>query len=393
MRERPRTERLRPRPVGDRPGHQLGRPAHDLAARQRVARVGGELGLDADDPGRRAERLDRHRDPARQPAATDRDEDDRDVRQVLDELEADRPLAGDDPIVVEGRDDLEPALGGELLGHPLALVAGRADDDDLGAIGRHPFALDRRRVGRHHDDRRRTEQARRSSDALGMVARRVGDDAAPELLRRQRRDRGVGAAQLEGPDRLERLGLQEPSQLGRSERHERGAGRDPAQPVGRRRGSPRCPTSRHGRDPPPSPLAVGDPLAVDAAGGPRQRLEPIDRDRPAAPDAGPERAGIQPREAPRRRARAGGRSDRAARGPAAGRRPGWPQRPAIRRSSGRARRSSPRARRPAARARRAAPHASSSSGVAMPEMVRERYTPWEYPEEAPWRPRSIRSAA
>ena len=234
MRERPRTERLRPRPVGGRPGHQLGRPAHDLVASQRIARVGRELGLDADDACLGPERPDRRRDPARQPAATDRDEDDRDIRQVLDELEPDRPLAGDDPIVVERRDDLEPALGCELLGHLLALVAGRADDHDLGAVGRHPLALDRRRVGGHHDHGRRPQQASRSSDALGMVARRVGDDAAPALLRGQGRDRGVGASQLERPDRLEGFGLQEPSLLGRSERHERRAGRDAAQAVGRR---------------------------------------------------------------------------------------------------------------------------------------------------------------
>ena len=34
----------------------------------------------------------------------------------------------------------------------LALVAGRADDDDLGAVRRDALALDRRRVGRHDDD-------------------------------------------------------------------------------------------------------------------------------------------------------------------------------------------------------------------------------------------------
>ena len=37
-------------------------------------------------------------------------------------------------------------------------------------------------------------------------------------------------------------------------------------------------------------------LAVDAAGGPRQRLEPSARDRPAAADARPERPGLEPGE-------------------------------------------------------------------------------------------------
>ena len=46
-----------------------------------------------------------------------------------------------------------------------------ADDDDLGAVGRDPFALDRRRVGRHDDDGRGAEQAGGAGDALGVVAR------------------------------------------------------------------------------------------------------------------------------------------------------------------------------------------------------------------------------
>ena len=55
VRERPGAERLRPRPVGDRPRHELGRPADDLAALERVARVGGQLRFDADDADARPE--------------------------------------------------------------------------------------------------------------------------------------------------------------------------------------------------------------------------------------------------------------------------------------------------------------------------------------------------
>ena len=116
----------------------------DLAALERFAGVGGQLRLDADHAHARPEGLDRGRDPARQPAATDRHEDDREVRQVLHDLEPDRPLAGDDPVVVERRDDRQAASRGDLLGDLLALVAGRPDDDDLGAVGGDPFALDRR---------------------------------------------------------------------------------------------------------------------------------------------------------------------------------------------------------------------------------------------------------
>ena len=78
---------------------------------QRFPRVRRELGLDADDAGVRPERPDRRRDAARQPAAADRDEDGGEIGQVLDDLETDGALAGDDPVVVVRRDDRQAALG------------------------------------------------------------------------------------------------------------------------------------------------------------------------------------------------------------------------------------------------------------------------------------------
>ena len=49
----------------------------------------------------RSRRLDRDRDAAGQPAAADRDDDLRQVGHVVEQLEAERPLAGDDVGVVE----------------------------------------------------------------------------------------------------------------------------------------------------------------------------------------------------------------------------------------------------------------------------------------------------
>ena len=108
---------------------------HDLAALEGVARVGGELGLDADHAGVGAQRPDRDRHPARQPAATDRDEDGGEVRQVLRDLEPDRPLTGDDPVVVEGRDDRRSPRRAAISSATWcrSSLAG-ADDDDLGAV-------------------------------------------------------------------------------------------------------------------------------------------------------------------------------------------------------------------------------------------------------------------
>ena len=114
------------------------------------------------------------------------------------------------------------------------------DDDDLGAVGLDPRPLERRRVRRHDDDRRRAEQPGGAGDALGVVARRVRDDAAGALRGAQRRDRDVRAADLERADRLERLGLEEAARLGWPERARAASGsrrRGGSRP---RPGSPRC---------------------------------------------------------------------------------------------------------------------------------------------------------
>jgi hypothetical protein len=64
-----------------------------------------------------------------------------------------------------------------------ATAACRSDDDDLGAVRGDPLALDRRCVRRHDDDRRSAEQPGRPGHALGVVAGRVGDDAARQFVR------------------------------------------------------------------------------------------------------------------------------------------------------------------------------------------------------------------
>ena len=233
MGERPGTQCLGPRPVRDGPRHELRRPGHDLAALERIARVGRQLRFDADHPGFRPQLVDRDGHPARQPTATDRDEDRGQIRQVLCNFQPDGPLSGDDPVVVERRDDREASPRGDLLGDALAFVARGPDDDDLGAIERHALALDRGGIGRHHDDRRRSEQPRGPRDALGVVARGVRDDATRERLRSQGRDRRVGATELERADRLERLGLEEVPVRGRPEPDERRPDGDPPQALGR----------------------------------------------------------------------------------------------------------------------------------------------------------------
>ena len=92
--ERPRAERLRPRPVGDGPRH-VARPASGRSRRARSESRASAASSGSTPMTRTAgpERLDGRGDAAREPAAADRHEDDREVGQVLDDLEPDRALA------------------------------------------------------------------------------------------------------------------------------------------------------------------------------------------------------------------------------------------------------------------------------------------------------------
>ena len=70
--------------------------------------------------------LDRHRDTADQPAAADRDYQQRQVGQRLDDLEADRALAGDHPLIVEGMNIGQAAILLEFACVCAGIVEGRA---------------------------------------------------------------------------------------------------------------------------------------------------------------------------------------------------------------------------------------------------------------------------
>ena len=155
----------------------------DAALAQRLLGVGGELGLDADHAGIRAQRLDRRRDARDQAAAADADDDGGDLGKVLRDLEPHRPLAGDDPRVVERRDVLERARVADLGRHALALLARVGAAHDLGAERRSARNLDGGGVLRHHDRRRHAVQRGSGGDALRVVAARVGDDAALDRRR------------------------------------------------------------------------------------------------------------------------------------------------------------------------------------------------------------------
>ena len=126
---------------------------------------------------------------------------------VLDDLEPDGAGAGEHRRIVERMDERQPARGldlVELVEQGRAIVV----EHDLGAVAADRVELGARRAGRHHDDARRTDVARRPRDRLRVVAGRDRDQAARALGRRQRQHLVERAARLERAGLLEALALE-----------------------------------------------------------------------------------------------------------------------------------------------------------------------------------------
>ena len=183
--------------------------------------------LHAEDLDARVRLLDGDRDARRHSAAADGDDDRLEVRVLLEELEADRPLAGDDEVVVEGVDE-HLVLGGlDLLRAVERFVEVRAVEDDAGAVAPGAGDLHQRRGLRHHDGGVNAEPLRVIGDRLRVVPGARANDAAAALFAGERHELIAGAALLEGARHLQVLEL-EPELAARRarERLAVGAGRD-----------------------------------------------------------------------------------------------------------------------------------------------------------------------
>jgi hypothetical protein len=218
-------------PVGEDPSRQLGGLLDCDSVRDRGAEVGraGEgsaaLGLHADDADSRTQLCKRERDARGEPSTAHGEDNRLHLGQLLVELEPDRPLAGDDPLVVEGMN------GGGASLHPLErrrlrLVEALACEHDLGAVASRRVHLRHRRLGRHEDRGVDSGLTRRPRDGLPVVAGARRDDACRALGCRQARDRRHGAPDLERAGPLQVLGLEKHTAAG-----------SPAQGLGRRHGS------------------------------------------------------------------------------------------------------------------------------------------------------------
>jgi hypothetical protein len=95
---------------------------------------GVELGLDADHLDVRAQRLGGDAMPAISPPPPIGTDQRVDLRRVLQQLERDRALAGDDLRVVERVDEGEAALRLQLSALGIGLVEHLAVEHDVGAV-------------------------------------------------------------------------------------------------------------------------------------------------------------------------------------------------------------------------------------------------------------------
>ena len=128
--------------------------------------------------------------------------------RCFDDFEAAGGLAGDDLLVVVGRDDDVAVLAHEFFGLGEALAGGDADVDDFGAEGERGGALDGGGVRGHDDDGLGADFAGGVGDALGVVAAGVGDDAAGDFFGRELEDLVGRAADFEAADGLQAFGLE-----------------------------------------------------------------------------------------------------------------------------------------------------------------------------------------
>ena len=130
-------------------------------------------------------------------------------RSLLRELEPDRSLAGDHARVLEGVHERRAGARDVLLRGRDSAFEARARQLDLASVGARRLDLRHRRVLGHEDRGGDARLPRGPGDRLPVVAGARGHDARRALLRRERRDRVVRAADLEGARALEVLGLEQ----------------------------------------------------------------------------------------------------------------------------------------------------------------------------------------
>ena len=165
----------------------------------------------------------------------------------------------------------------------------------------------RRGVGWHHDDGRRAEEASRPGDALGVVARRVGDDAPGEVRGRSEAIVAYAPRSLNAPMGCSDSALRNARPSGGPKRDERRVKRDaranarrrPRWRRGRRAAAPRSDRPLKGCHRCSRSARRWHSMQCAAHGSASSRPR---RDRPAAPDARAVRPRVERVRGPHRQA-------------------------------------------------------------------------------------------
>ena len=169
---------------GDPLRHRSGPRLGGFASVEERCRGGEPLRLNADDGDRRPQRLDGDGDARDQSAAADGDDDRVEVGGLLQHLQPQRALAGDDVRVVERMDQNASALRRQTLREVEGRRQALALQQHFGPEDAGLLHLGVRRRARHHDGDRDAEPPTMVGERLRVVACGHGDNA--RLPRRRR---------------------------------------------------------------------------------------------------------------------------------------------------------------------------------------------------------------
>jgi hypothetical protein len=136
-------------------------------------------------------------------AAADGDKDVGEIRHLLQDLQADGPLAGHDQIIIEGVDKEGTALPAGGHGSGIGLIEIASGEHHLGAIVAGGEHLLRRSALRHVDRCPDPEKIGGKSHPLGMIAGGSRNDAFHQRFPRLGGHEIEGAADLEGAGSLQ----------------------------------------------------------------------------------------------------------------------------------------------------------------------------------------------
>ncbi|MCY1292582.1 hypothetical protein D9M70_418150 [compost metagenome] len=194
-------------PIGEQPDLA---EHHAFAGGQRGLQAVGVLRLDTDHLHFRAQVFHVRGDAGDQAAAPYRHEDGVQPAGVLaEDFHGHRALAGDHVRIVVGRHESQALLLRQLQRVGQGIGEGVAVQHHLAASGAYALHLEFRRGARHHDGGLHPQLPRGQGQALGVVAGGGGDHPAGALFLAQLHHPVVGAADLEGIDRLQVLALEQ----------------------------------------------------------------------------------------------------------------------------------------------------------------------------------------